>query len=128
MIIIISDSKGAWGPLARKKKSRQPDQEGVGRVRELPAAYRTSRRLSATEAARNLSELLNRVLYRGESFIIERSGEPICELRPVAPSHFTGADLVTLLRSLPPVDESYLRMLEAMTREQAALPEPPWER
>jgi antitoxin (DNA-binding transcriptional repressor) of toxin-antitoxin stability system len=105
------------------KKKRVSD-----RVRETPTEYRVPRRLSATEASRNFSELLNRVRYRGESFIIERGGEPICELKPVAPPRFTGADLVTLFRSLPPVDEGYLSAVEEISKTQPFLPESPWER
>ena len=97
------------------------------RVRETPTEYGVSRKLSATEASRNFSELLNRVRYRGESFIIERGGEPICELKPAAPPRFTGADLVTLFRSLPPVDEGYLSAVEEVSRTQPSLPESPWE-
>lgn len=98
------------------------------RVRETALEYGPPRRVSATDAARNFSELLNRVKYRGESFIIERSGEPIGELRPAAPTKFTGADLATLLRSLPPVDEEYLDVVEALTRSTSTLPDSPWER
>ena len=56
----------------------------VDRVRETPPEYGSQRTLSATEASRNFSEVMNRVKYRGESFIIERGGERICEVRPAA--------------------------------------------
>jgi antitoxin (DNA-binding transcriptional repressor) of toxin-antitoxin stability system len=108
-----------------KRRKKEPARE---LVRESPTEYRVSRKLSATEAARNFSELLNRVRYRGETFIIERGGEPICELRPAAPAAFSGADLVTLLRSLPPVDEDYLSAVEEIARAQPLLPDSPWER
>jgi antitoxin (DNA-binding transcriptional repressor) of toxin-antitoxin stability system len=39
-------------------------------------------RITATELARNLSDILNRVRYRGESFRVERNGEVVAELRP----------------------------------------------
>src|SRR3972149_307796 len=44
-------------------------------------------KLTATEAARNLSDLLNRVRYRGERFTIVRGGEEVAALvaAPVAP-------------------------------------------
>ncbi len=35
------------------------------------------KRISATGASRTFSELLNRVRYRGDSFVIERAGEAI---------------------------------------------------
>ena len=99
-----------------------------GFIRESPTEYGLSRRLSATEAARNFSELLNRVRYRGETFIIERGGEAVGELRPAASPRFTGADLVALLRSLPPVDEDYLKEVEDAARNQPPIQESPWER
>jgi antitoxin (DNA-binding transcriptional repressor) of toxin-antitoxin stability system len=108
--------------------SRKADRERRGLVREAPAEYPAARRLSATEAARNFSELLNRVRYRGETFIIERGGVAIGELRPAAPVRFTGADLRALLRSLPPVDDAFLGAIEEAARSQPRLPEPPWER
>lgn len=109
--------------MTTKKTPKRPS----GLVRESPAEYRAARRLSATAAVRGFSELLNRVRYRGESFIIERGGVPIGELRPAAPARFTGADLLTLLRSLPPVDEDFFDELEQVVRNQPLLPESPWE-
>jgi antitoxin (DNA-binding transcriptional repressor) of toxin-antitoxin stability system len=110
----------------KRGKMRQKTKSGL--VREPAVEYRAARRISSTEASRNFSEILNLVRYRGESFIVERGGEPICEIRPVAPPRFTGADLVTMLRSLPPVDEDYLREVEELARNQPLLPESPWER
>jgi hypothetical protein len=96
-------------------------------VKENRGSYAATRRLSATEASRNFSEILNRALYRGESFMIERGGEPICEIKPVASSHFTVTDMVDLLKTLPPVDKDYLSTLEELTRFQPTMPTPPWE-
>ena len=100
----------------------------IDRVRETPREYGPPKVLSATEASRNFSEILNRVKYRGESFILERGGDPVAELRPATPTRFNGADLSALLRSLPPIDEEFLRTVEELTRTQPALPESPWER
>ncbi|HLE69828.1 MAG TPA: hypothetical protein VJH87_09110 [Vicinamibacteria bacterium] len=52
----------------------------------------------------------------------------MAELRPATPTRFNGADLSALLRSLPPIDEEFLRTVEELTRTQPALPESPWER
>ena len=38
--------------------------------------------ITATELARNLSDILNRVKYRRESFKVVRNGEVVAELRP----------------------------------------------
>lgn len=100
----------------------------VDRVRETAPDYGSQRTLSATEASRNFSEIMNRVKYRGETFIIERGGERICEIRPAAPARFTGADLAALVRSLPAVDDDYLELVEELTRSQKKLPKTKWER
>ena len=97
-------------------------------MRETTAEYGATRRISATEAARRFSDLLNRVRYRGESFIIERGGEPVGELRPASPRRITGRDLAFLLRSLPPVDDGFADAVEEGVRNQPSLPESPWER
>lgn len=108
-----------------KKPTKKPK---AGLVRESPAEYRTVQHLSATEAVRGFSELLNRVRYRGESFLIERGGVPVVELRPASPPPFTATDLLGLLESLPPVDEDFLDEVAAVANDQPALPESAWER
>jgi antitoxin (DNA-binding transcriptional repressor) of toxin-antitoxin stability system len=86
-----------------------------------------SRVISATEAARSFSELLDRVCYRGETFVIERGGEPVCEISHVKPMRFTGADLLTLLHSLPKPDPAFWKAVEKATRQKPAVPKSPWE-
>lgn len=39
--------------------------------------------LSVTEAARHFAEYINRVAYRGESFVLVRGNKPVAELRPL---------------------------------------------
>jgi antitoxin (DNA-binding transcriptional repressor) of toxin-antitoxin stability system len=85
-------------------------------------------RISATEAARSFSELMNRVRYRGESFIVERGGKPMCEILPVRPQKFSGAEFVRLLRSLPKPDEEYLAVVEEVTTRQPTVAESGWQR
>lgn len=41
--------------------------------------------ITATEAGRNLSNILSKVLYRGESFEIKRGREIIAKIIPVKP-------------------------------------------
>ena len=40
-------------------------------------------RISATELARRLGDILGRVPYRGESFVVERNGDQVARLVPV---------------------------------------------
>ena len=84
--------------------------------------------VSATQAGRQFSDLLNRVRSRGEEFTIERRGEPICTLSPLKPSPCTGAELVALLRSLPKPDPGFWDAMEEATKHDAEMPESPWER
>jgi prevent-host-death family protein len=44
-----------------------------------------SREVSVAEAKRSLSELLSRVVYRGESIVIAKRGRPVARLVPVTP-------------------------------------------
>ena len=85
-------------------------------------------RISATKAARSFSELMNRVRYRGESFVVERSGAPICEIIPAKPPKFTGAELAALLRALPKPDEAYLALVEEVVTKQPVVAKSGWQR
>jgi antitoxin (DNA-binding transcriptional repressor) of toxin-antitoxin stability system len=82
--------------------------------------------ISATQAARTFSDLVNRVYYRGEEFVIERGGTPVCQLVPVQPPSCTVAALVQLLRRVPNPDAEYWQTVEALTRQQPPLPSAPW--
>lgn len=42
------------------------------------------RRISASELARTLGDVLGRVRYRGESFVVERNGRAVARLIPAA--------------------------------------------
>jgi len=43
-------------------------------------------RISATELARRLGDILGRIRYRSESFIVERNGRPVARIGPVGDS------------------------------------------
>lgn len=74
------------------------------------------KRITATAAAREFSELLNLIRYKGESFIITRNGEDVCQLGPVQ-KPFTLGDLKQLLQEHP-WDEDFAGDLSQ--------PEHPW--
>lgn len=112
-------TNGIPAQKGRTKGKRQP----TG-----PIAHKAAHTLSATQAARTFSDLLNRVRYRGEAFVIERGGEPVCEISPVKPPRFTGADLAALLRSLPKPDAGFWDAVEEATRQETGIPESAWER
>ena len=88
----------------------------------------TGLKISATEAARNFSDLVNRVYYQGETFVVERGGEPVCAISPVGPAKFTGSDFVRLLSGLPSPDQEYFDLIEQLNKKQSVLGPSQWER
>ena len=84
--------------------------------------------ISATEAVRTFSDLMNRVRYRGESFVVERGGEPICRISPAGASVVTLRNLAALLSKAPRPDKRFLDQLERLSRKQPSVPKGPWER
>jgi prevent-host-death family protein len=64
--------------------------------------------VSATEAAKTLAVLLDRVRARSEEIVIERHGKPIARLVPIdEPGVCTASRFVEALRALPPLDAEY---------------------
>ena len=91
------------------------------------ATVETTTRLSATELARSLSDVLGRVRFRGERFVVERNGEPIATIAPLghAPS-VTLRDLASRLSESPLMDGDFADDLEALQRNQMVTGEPSW--
>jgi prevent-host-death family protein len=82
--------------------------------------------ISATDARRRFSEILDRVKYRDETFVVKRRGAPICEIIAVRTGTFTGRDLVELLRSLPHPGKDYLNAVERHVRKQPRVEKSRW--
>lgn len=70
-------------------------------------------KITATELARNLSDILNRARYKGESFVIERNGEAVAQIDPPPKPGLTLGELAALLRELPPLDDKFADDLES---------------
>jgi prevent-host-death family protein len=86
-----------------------------------------SERIAATEAARSLPELLDRVRDKHESFVVVREGEEVARISPVEPSEpMTLRHLVELLRTVPPPDRGFADDLEDVQASQPPLDEAPW--
>jgi len=84
-------------------------------------------RISATELARKLGDVLGRIRFRGDSFLIERNGEPVARLIPLPESR-----VVTLheaLRAWIEAGEPDPGFADDLERVQAAdrEPENPWD-
>jgi len=84
--------------------------------------------ISAAEAAQTFPDMIERVRSHGEVFVVERGGEPICRISPMAPAQRTVGDLVRLLQTAPRPDDAYLDAVEEIAQNQPTLPETPWER
>lgn len=142
-----SEQRSCQAPVASRRYSQSVagDTLRYGQVatRSLTGAFRRlarpsaydyhiimESRIRATQAVRSFSDILNRVRYRGETFVIERGGEPVCRLTPVesAPVRFTGKDLVQLLEKLPRPDAGYFDEVERAAKEQPKLRASPWGR
>src|SRR6266542_191494 len=87
-----------------------------------------ARVITATEAARSFSDLLDRVQYRGETFVVERGGGAVCEIAPVGPPTFRLSDLFVVIASGPKPGAGFSTSIERIAREQAPVARSPWER
>ncbi len=65
-------------------------------------------RISATELARRLGDILGRIRYRGDSFTVERHGTPVARIGPVEGASRTEGP--------PPVAEIPSKVAEVMRR------------
>lgn len=70
-------------------------------------------RLSATELARSVGDVLGRIRYRGDSFLIERNGEPVARLVPLPDRpHATLREVLTAWREAGEPDPAFADDLE----------------
>jgi prevent-host-death family protein len=81
-------------------------------------------RMTATQAAREFSDVLNRVAA-GEVIEITRNDAPIAVLTPVRSRLLSAARFRALMAAAPPVDDSFAADLREI-RASAGLPEPSW--
>ena len=85
---------------------------------------------TVTEVARHFAEYIDRVSYRGESFVLVRGNRPVAELRPL-PVGKKLSELPSLLASLPhlsPTEATQLANDIETAREELARAEvrDPW--
>ncbi len=88
-------------------------------------------RLTVTEAVRNFSEILGRVRYRGERFVLLKGGRPVAELGPTdAAAPVRLEELAAILDELPhlePDDAERLgRDLDSGRRAAGPPPQVTW--
>ena len=73
--------------------------------------------ISVTDAARNFSDVINRIYYQRRSYLLTRGGAVVAKLTPVE-ALLTGARLATLWEARPRLD---LNDAEAWEADLAAL-------
>ena len=84
--------------------------------------------ITATEAVRRFSEILNSIKYTGNDFTIIRGGKPVATIRP-AETHgktMTLGDLAGLVKSLPALGdeaERFRKDLREARKHQPHIPE-----
>jgi antitoxin (DNA-binding transcriptional repressor) of toxin-antitoxin stability system len=85
-------------------------------------------RITASELAKNLSDVLNRVRYRGEHFLVERNGMPVATLSPAIPvvPPITLSEAARRLAGLKMPGEGFADDLEAIQAAQPPLEPPKW--
>ena len=81
------------------------------------------KRISATRAVRDFSEVLNTIKFQGVNYIIERGGKPVASMKSVDEKidSLTLGDLQSLLKKLPKLEEeldAFASDLEEISRNQ----------
>lgn len=83
-------------------------------------------KISATELARNLGDVLGRVRYRRDVFVIERNGEAVARLAPLAAgAGMSLAEALRAWREAGPADPSFADDLERVNAADRP-PRNPW--
>jgi prevent-host-death family protein len=81
-------------------------------------------RMTATDAARRFSDVLNRVAD-GEEIEITRSGAPVAVISPPKGKLISGARFRELIATAPAPDPGFAQDVHG-ARESVAAPEDPW--
>ena len=81
------------------------------------------KRISATRAVRDFSEVLNTIKFKGVHYIIERGGKPMASMKSIDEKidSMTLRELKTLLKKLPRLEEeldAFALDLEEISRNQ----------
>ncbi|MEE8397602.1 MAG: hypothetical protein V3S89_01270 [Desulfobacterales bacterium] len=87
-------------------------------------------RISVTQAARQFSDLLNRVLYQGTIVELERGNRVIARISPVTPeSKLKAKDLNDLFAELPSLGKDAKALAEDLAdiRKQIPLEQNQWD-
>ena len=75
-----------------------------------------TKRIAATELARSLGDILSRIRYRGESFIVEKNGMAVARLAPLTEGEApTVADAFSAWKNKRRPDPAFAKDLERVS-------------
>jgi len=84
--------------------------------------------ITATEAARNFSKLLDDIEHGRRRFTVTRGGRPIATVEPAGPRSVTVRDLLDGIRRAPRPDDRFGEDLQRARRALGTLStDDPWE-
>jgi antitoxin (DNA-binding transcriptional repressor) of toxin-antitoxin stability system len=87
----------------------------------------TETTITATQLARQLSDVLNRVKYRGERFVIQRNGETVATIAPSPPAlGTTWAEFIARVPDLELPGDGFADDLETIQASQGIAEMPEW--
>ena len=90
--------------------------------------HSSSTRITATEASRNFSDILNRAQYRGESFEVVRGGEVVAKIEPVQRKRVTVAEFQELWTKRKRLDpEDAIQFEKDLAEIRASAPAAPYK-
>lgn len=83
--------------------------------------------ITATQLAKGLSDILNRVRYRGERFLVQRNGETIATIEPLTSMPgITVSELIAKVGDLEMPGDGFADDLEAIQAAQGLVEMPEW--
>lgn len=84
-------------------------------------------RISATELVRRLGDVLGKIRYRGDRFVVERNGEAVARIGPVASGAVSSVgEAFRAWTEAAEADPGFAADLETVGRMDRA-PESPWD-
>lgn len=89
-----------------------------------------TRKVTASDAAKNFGALADRVRSERATYIVERAGVPVVRVEPVDVVRCTFRDLADWYADREPLDSRYLAEVERMIKaaNTPAVPGDPWDR
>ncbi len=85
------------------------------------------KRITATEAARNFSRVIDRVKYERQAFLVERNGEPVVEIRPTGHQSTVGDLMDFVEQSKLPDDQLSPDVHDVIEASRRDFSRDPWD-